>query len=226
MAQRSLRDSPRTQPDLNGTDHTVHPRTGWSRSGILGKASAPRQLLLHCSNTVHPWTYAHDLHPCRQLLPVRATALHQRFFASGETAPAPLPARATALRQRFFGLAEFAPAPLPARATALRQRFFGLAEIAPAPLPALLYLPHPCSRARSSLIRLPTRRFEIAKRSTNDCVSHWVVTPQLVSSMEWVVFTSHLFAERGVPPGAIFREKIECRWYTMYLRRGPDQAGS
>jgi hypothetical protein len=38
--------------------------------GILGKASAPRQLLLHCSNTVHPWTYAHApyLHPCRQLL--------------------------------------------------------------------------------------------------------------------------------------------------------------
>ena len=25
MAQRSLRDSPRSQPDLNGTEHTVHP---------------------------------------------------------------------------------------------------------------------------------------------------------------------------------------------------------
>jgi len=32
--------------------------------------------------------------------------------------------------------------------------------------------------------------------------------------MEWEVYTSHLFAERRVPPGAIFREKIEGRWYT------------
>jgi hypothetical protein len=41
-----------------------------SAADLLGKASAPRQLLLHCSNTVHPWTYAHApyLHPCRQLL--------------------------------------------------------------------------------------------------------------------------------------------------------------
>ena len=121
MAQRSLRDSPRSQPDLNGTEHTVH----------------PRQLL-----------------------------------------------------------------------------------------PAWLYLLHPCSRARSPLIRLATRRFEIAKRSAIDCVLNYVPMFQAKSSREWVVLVSHLFAERRVPPGAIFREKIESRRYRMYHRRGPDQAGS
>ena len=32
------------------------------------KLPRPRQLLLRCPNTVHPWTYAHApyLHPCRQ----------------------------------------------------------------------------------------------------------------------------------------------------------------
>jgi hypothetical protein len=39
----------------------------------VGKASAPRQLLLHCPTTVHPWTYAHApyLLPCRQKKPVK-----------------------------------------------------------------------------------------------------------------------------------------------------------
>ena len=80
--------------------------------------------------------------------------------------------------------------------------------------------------ARSPLIRLTTRRFEIAKCGAIDCVSYVVPIFQLVSSMERVVFTTHLFAGRRVPPGTIFREKIEGRWYRMYLRRGPDQAGS
>ena len=63
--------------------------------------------------------------------------------------------------------------------------------------------------ARSPLIRLTTRRFEIAERSAIGCVSYEVPMFQTKSSREWVVFTNHLFAERRVPPGTIFREKIE-----------------
>ena len=64
--------------------------------------------------------------------------------------------------------------------------------------------------ARSPLIRLTTRRFEIAERGDIDCVSNYLSMFQAKSSMEWVVYyAAHLFAERRVPPGAIFREKIE-----------------
>jgi hypothetical protein len=129
-------------------------------------------------------------------------------------------------------------------------------------LPALLFLPHPCSRARSPLIRLITRRFEIARHSTNDCVStcleshSWSAQwsgcsvlpkepqatrqPRLGESSNQNAFERSrlppiggsrearltFLAERRVPTGAIFREKIECRWYRKHLRRGPDQAGS
>jgi len=49
----------------------------------LGKASAPRQLLLHCSTTVLPWTYAHApyLHPCRQLLLHCSNTVHPWTYA-------------------------------------------------------------------------------------------------------------------------------------------------
>ena len=87
----------------------------------------------------------------------------------------------------------------------------------------MISIGHP---ARSPLIRLTTRRFEISERGGIDCVSYIVRIFQLVSSMGWEVYAFHFFAERRVPPGAIFREKIEGRWYRMYLRRGPDQAGS
>ena len=49
----------------------------------VGKASAPRQLLLRCPTTVHPWTYAHApyLHPCKQKkarIKIRAEDYHQK----------------------------------------------------------------------------------------------------------------------------------------------------
>jgi hypothetical protein len=37
----------------------------------------------------------------------------------------------------------------------------------------------------------------------------------LRSSKERVVLATHLSAEGRVPPGTIFREKIEGRWYRM-----------
>jgi len=49
---------------------------------------------------------------------------------------------------------------------------------------------------------------------------------QAVRSKARVVFTAHLSAEDRISPGALFREKSEGRWYRMYLRTGPDQAGS
>ena len=96
--------------------------------------------------------------------------------------------------------------------------------------PALRYILYRAASighpARSPLIRLAVRRFEIAKCGATGCVPCAVARFQHVRSMKWMVGVDHLFAERRVPPGAIFREKIEGRWYRMYLRTGPDQAGS
>ncbi len=47
------------------------------------------------------------------------------------------------------------------------------------------------------------------KHAVRDPVSNGLPFFQGVSSMEGVVCVAHLFAERRVPPGAIFREKIE-----------------
>jgi len=70
--------------------------------------------------------------------------------------------------------------------------------------------------ARSSLIRPTTRRFEIAERVADGWfLDTKCLTFSLRSSKERVVLAAHLSAEGRVPPGAIFREKIEGRWYTM-----------
>ena len=44
---------------------------------------------------------------------------------------------------------------------------------------------------------------------------------KVLGSAVRVVFSAHVSAEDRVPPGAIFREKIEGRWYRMCLRPGP-----
>ena len=77
------------------------------------KLPRPRQLLLHCPNTVRPWTYAHApyLHPWRQLLLHCSNTVHPWTYAPKRRKAA---ARATTFRERSFGCAETALTPSPA----------------------------------------------------------------------------------------------------------------
>jgi hypothetical protein len=66
--------------------------------------------------------------------------------------------------------------------------------------------------ARSPLIRPATRRFKVRTGSyTPSRVSTVVHAVRVKSPTVRVVFTAHLSAEDGVPPGALFRKKSECR---------------
>ena len=80
--------------------------------------------------------------------------------------------------------------------------------------------------ARSPRIRLAARRCEIAKGLAIDRVLHVVPAFSVVSSMEWVICSAHLFAERRVPPGAIFRDENRGLIGQEPNQPGPDQAGS